>query len=68
MAIKGTEKMGDWGKMIPVNDTAHITQTNDQARDGSGAHVTTNIPGENAKVRDYFDSTGNYTGTGFGKK
>ena len=65
--IDGSEKMGDWGKKIPTNlINVHISQTNSNARDGPGDHVTTEIPGENAKVHDYFDENGNYIGTGFG--
>ena len=26
--IEGTKKLGDWGKMIPVNENSHLTQTN----------------------------------------
>ena len=58
----------DWGKKIPASDNSHITQTNSDSRDGSGNHVTTNIPGTNAKVHDRFDSNGNYTGSNFGKR
>ena len=68
MTIDGSEKMGDWGKKTPVNDNSHVTQTNSNSRDGSGAHVTTNIPGTNAKVHDRFDSNGDYTGGNFGKR
>jgi len=69
MGIDGTEKMGDWGKKIPTNlPNVHITQTNDTARDGEGAHVTTNIPGTSFKVHDRFDKEGDYKGNDFGKR
>lgn len=68
MSIPGSKKMGDWGKKIPVSDNSHITQTNSNSRDGSGAHVTTNIPGTNAKVHDRFDSNGIYIVSNFGKR
>ena len=69
MGIDGTEKMGDWGKKIPTHlPDSHVTQTNKNARDGEGAHVTTNIPGTPLKVHDRFDKDGNYKGSDFGKR
>ena len=68
MTIENTEKMGDWGKKIPVSENTHISQCNDQARDGRGVHVTTNISGTQVKVHDYFDENGNDTGSHFGKR
>ncbi len=68
MGIKGTEYLGDWGKMIPVSDTTHVTQTNENSRDGRAVHVTTNIPGTSVKVHDRFDENGNYLGSDFGKR
>jgi len=62
-----TTKFDNWGKMIEVNNTTHITQTNSNAKVGEGAHVSTCIPGTQVKVRDYFDSNGNYKGSSFGK-
>lgn len=65
-----SDNMGDWGKKTDVNDNVHISQTNDNARVGSGAHVTTNIPGTGGSQRDYFDSNGNYDSnkSGFGQR
>lgn len=68
MSIPGSSNMGDWGKKTPVNSNSHVTQTNSNSRDGSGAHVTTNISGTSVKVHDRFDSNGNYTGSNFGKR
>ena len=69
MPIDGTEKMGDWGKKVPTHlPNVHITQTNKKARDAQGGHVTTNIPGTQAKVHDKFDANGNYLGSSFGKR
>jgi hypothetical protein len=69
MPINGKEKLGDWGRKIPTNlKNVHITQTNENARDGEGVHVTTNIPGNPAKVHDRFDANGNYLGSDFGKR
>ena len=68
MPIDGTKPLGDWGKLIPVNDNVHITQTNAISDEGKGAHVTTNIPGERIKVRDYFDANGNFDRTNFAKR
>ncbi len=69
MPIDGTEKMGDWGKKSPTNlPNVHITQTNENSRDGEAAHVTTNIPGTQFKVHDRFDKEGNYTESDFGKR
>ena len=69
MAIDGTEKMGDWGKMVPTHlPNAHITQTNASAYDGVGAHVTTNIPSTPFKVHDRFDANGNSLGSDFAKR
>lgn len=68
MPIEGTEKMGDWGKKIPSSDNSHLTQTNENSRDGEGAHVTTNIPGTSVKVHDRYDAEGNYLGSNFGKR
>jgi len=69
MGIKGTGKLGDWGKKIPTNqNNVHITQTNQNSKDGEGAHITTNIPGTKAKVHDRYDSKGNYKGSNFGKR
>jgi len=69
MGIEGTEKMGDWGKKIPTNlPNVHITQTNENSRDGEAAHVTTNIPGTKIKVHDSFDKDVNYTGSDFGNR
>ena len=42
-------------RKTPVNDNSHITQTNDNSDDGRSAHVTTNIPGTDAKVHDRYD-------------
>lgn len=61
-----TKKLGNWGKLIEVNSSIHITQTNSNAND-KGAHVSTCIPGTQVKVRDYFDANGNYQGSSFGK-
>lgn len=46
--------------MTGVNDTGsiHITQTNGNAYEGEGAHVTTQTNGE--LFRDYYDGNGNY--------
>ena len=63
MPIKGTEYIKDWGKKIPTGDNNnHYTQTNENADCGKGGHATTNIPGKNAAIRDYFDEAGNYLG------
>lgn len=61
-------RIGDWGKLIPVNNDVHITQTNENAYVGSGVHVTTNISGTQIKVHDYFDANGNFKKTDFGKR
>jgi hypothetical protein len=66
--MEKSDYMGNWGKLIPVNPDVHITQTNENANVGNGVHVTTNIPGTQVKVHDYFDANGNYLGTGFGKR
>jgi hypothetical protein len=58
------EKMGDWGKRTDF-ERGHVTQTNDNARDGSGVHVTTQI--ERTSVRDYFDKNGNYERSTWGE-
>lgn len=69
MGIEGTEYVGDWGKKIPIDlKKTHILQTNDNARDGQAAHVTTNITGTQVKVHDRFDSSGNYLGSNFSKR
>ena len=68
MPIDNTKTLGNWGKKSPVTENIHITQTNNQARDGKGVHVTTNISGTQAKVHDYFDEQGNFSGSGFGKR
>ncbi|MDP1694469.1 MAG: hypothetical protein Q8L34_02925 [Candidatus Woesearchaeota archaeon] len=68
MPIEGTERLGDWGKKIPVNPNAHVTQTNPSSRDGQAVHITTNIPTEPVKVQDRFDAGGNYLGSNFGKR
>ncbi len=68
MAIDGAKPLGDWGKKTPVNENSHITQTNHNSRDGSGVHVTTDIPGTNIKVHDRFDANGNSLGNNFAKK
>ena len=68
MSIEGTEHLGDWGKMIPVNDQVHFTQTNANSGDGLGMHVTTDIPGEQIKVQDRFDENGKYFGSNFAKR
>ena len=60
--------MGNWGKLIPVNDNTHVTQTNKVSRDGYGVHITTGIPNSGVKVHDRFDSLGNYLGNNFAKK
>ena len=65
MSINGSEYMQEWGKKIPVNDFSHITQTNDLSRDGLGAHITWNVPGENWCVHDRFDANGNFGGSSF---
>jgi hypothetical protein len=61
------KNLSNWGKMTEVNNTTHITQTNSNAKVGKGAHVSTCIPGTQAKVRDYFDANGNYLRSSFGK-
>ena len=68
MTIEGTKYLGSWGKMIPVNDTQHITQTNISSDDGKGVHITQNISGTPSKVQDRFDSQGNYLGSNFAKR
>ncbi len=68
MPIQGTEYMGDWGKKVPVNDLSHLSQTNDRARDGVGAHVTDDIQGQPVCVHTRFDDKGNSLGTGFGER
>jgi hypothetical protein len=62
--------MGGWGKKIDTNlPDVHISQTNENSRDGSAAHVTTNISGTFFKVSDRFDAEGNYSDqSGFGKR
>ncbi len=65
MGPKDSKNLGNWGKMTPVNDSSHITQTNSNADAGLGAHVTTNIPGMPLKVHDFFDANGNYLGSDF---
>jgi hypothetical protein len=65
--IKDSNYMGDWGKIIPVNENVHISQTNQNAYEGTGAHVTTKIQGTQVKVHDYFDANGNFLRTDFGK-
>lgn len=67
MSIEGTKRMGDWGKLIPVNQNQHISQTNVNARDGYAVHITTNIPGTNFKVHDRLDSGGDYLKSNFAK-
>lgn len=59
--IYGSQPLGDWGKMTPTNqENVHITQTNKNAREGLGVHVTTDVPGTQGKTHDYFDSNGNF--------
>lgn len=61
----GSKDLGNWGRMTPVNDSGsiHITRTNQNARVGSGGHVTTQVGG--SSFRDYFDSNGNYKGSNY---
>lgn len=61
-----TKELGNWGKMIEVNETSHITQTNENAVVGKGFHVSTCIPGTPIKVRDFFDDGGDFIETSFG--
>ena len=63
MPIDGTKPLGDWGKMVPVNESGsiHITQTNINSRDKLGAHVTTQKGG--ASIHDSFDANGNFLGS-----
>lgn len=69
MTIDGTKKAGDWGKIVPSNlANVHITQTSASANDGKGAHVTTNVPGEQIKIHDRYDEHGNNLGTNFAKR
>ena len=68
MFIKETEKLGNWGKKIPVNENVHITQTNSESRDGKAVHITTNIPGTSIKVHDRFDKDGNYLRNNFSNR
>ena len=68
MSIEGTQGMGNWGKKIPVNGTQHISQTNVNASDGYGVHITTGIPGMGIKIHDRLDSGGNYLGNNFAQK
>ena len=68
MAIEGTKAMGNWGKLIPVNEQSHITQTNDNSRDGQAVHITWNVPGEQAKLHDRFTSEGVFVGTDIAKR
>lgn len=65
--IDGTKPLGDWGKMTPVNDSGslHITQTNNNARDGFGVHVTTQVGG--ISIHDHFSPNGDFLKTTFGK-
>ncbi len=62
-----TKNLGNWGKMVEVNNSTHITQTNANANTGWGTHISTCIPETQVKVRDYFDASGNYKGTSFGR-
>lgn len=68
LSIFNHDKNGRLGEKSPVNNNVHITQTNQNAQVRHGAHVTTNISGTQAKVHDFFDSNGNHTGSGFGKR
>lgn len=68
MSIDGTKYLGNWGKMIPVNDNSHITQTNVDSCDGLGFHATINIPGTQFKVHDKFDANGEFIGSYFSKR
>jgi len=61
------KNLGNWGGMSEVNNHTHITQTNSNANVGVGAHISTCISGTQVKVRDYFDATGNYLNSSFGK-
>lgn len=64
MPIEGTKDLGNWGKMVPTEDSnIHITHTNENADRGPGAHITTQVPGVPVVIRDYFDADGNYTGS-----
>ncbi len=68
MPIEGTKDLGIWGKLIPVNDSCHITQTNQSSHDGYATHVTTEVPSLPVKVHDRFDANGNYLGSDFAKR
>jgi hypothetical protein len=68
MGIDGTKPLGEWGKFIPVSNNIHLTQTNDNSRDGKAVHITTEISGLSVKVHDRFDANGNYLGSNFAKK
>ncbi|MDX1358964.1 MAG: hypothetical protein R3232_09055 [Clostridia bacterium] len=65
----GSKNLGNgantWGRMTPVNNSGsiHITQTNQNAGIGQGAHVTTQTNGQS--FRDYFDKDGNYKGSDY---
>lgn len=65
MSIDGAKNLGDWGRLIPVTNNVHITQTNDLSQDGLAVHVTTKIAGMRLKVHDRFDAYGNYLGSDF---
>lgn len=67
MGSDGSKSLGDWGKMTPVSSdddsNVHITQTNENSNDGTGAHVTTQVG--DVSVHDYFDQDGNYNGSDY---
>ena len=68
MTIEGTKYLKDWGKMVNINNTQHLTQTNANSDDGMGFHITQNISGTSSKVQDRFDFQGNYLGSNFAKR
>lgn len=68
MAIEGTKKLGDWGKMIPVSNNQHVTQTNINSYDGLSFHNTLNISETPFKVHDRFDKNGNFLSSDFSKR
>jgi len=59
------KNLGNWGRMFEVNENVHITQTNDNSRDGKGSHVTTCIKGTPIKIHDSFDAEGNFFGSDY---
>jgi len=56
----GKPTKGGWGNVVDVNDSSHITITNEKADVGKGFHITSETGKDLPNVRDYFDNNGNF--------